>query len=49
MMFYFQTVEEYREVGSFRKGTMLAGHNIADIVIVLRSLPTGIWFFGGGT
>lgn len=34
------TIEEFREVGSFRKGTMLAGHNIADIVIVLRSLPT---------
>uniref|UniRef100_F1L503 Interleukin enhancer-binding factor 2 n=1 Tax=Ascaris suum TaxID=6253 RepID=F1L503_ASCSU len=33
-------LEEYREVGSFRKDTMLAGHNVADIVVVFRSLPT---------
>ncbi|MFH4982698.1 hypothetical protein AB6A40_009407, partial [Gnathostoma spinigerum] len=33
-------VEEYREVGSYRKDTMLAGHTTADIVVVLRSLPT---------
>ncbi|VDK22430.1 unnamed protein product [Anisakis simplex] len=33
-------LEEFREVGSFRKETMLAGHNVADIVVVFRSLPT---------
>lgn len=33
-------LEEFREVGSFRKETMLAGHNVADVVVVFRSLPT---------
>nr|CDS33778.1 interleukin enhancer binding factor 2 [Hymenolepis microstoma] len=27
-------------VGSFKKGTMLAGHKIADAVVLLRDLPT---------
>uniref|UniRef100_A0A914LZF8 DZF domain-containing protein n=1 Tax=Meloidogyne incognita TaxID=6306 RepID=A0A914LZF8_MELIC len=32
-------IEEVREVGSFKKGTMISKHNIADLVIVLKTLP----------
>ncbi|TGZ59550.1 hypothetical protein CRM22_009032 [Opisthorchis felineus] len=34
-------IEEIRPVGSFKLGTLLAGHNTADVVIVTRILPTG--------
>ena len=40
-IFVLQKVEDIREVGSYKKDTMLAGHKTVDIVVVLRSMPTG--------
>ncbi|KAF8386344.1 hypothetical protein PRIPAC_75486 [Pristionchus pacificus] len=33
-------LEQYSEVGSYKKDTTLRGHRIADIVVVTKSMPT---------
>lgn len=31
---------EFREVGSYKKGTMLTRHKVGDLVVMVKTLPT---------
>ncbi len=41
MLFFPQMLEEVRAVGSIKTATNLAGHSTADVVVLLKSIPTG--------